>query len=173
MSRDYLFLSNTWCFFGSSSLGDKGAGLTMGKPAFQIEIGTCFAGTAIVWPWRDAEVGGKQNGSPFSHVNILEGPCRFFQRLYCSPGRQHGQLSVLPPRARLPAESKTFQMCESRLRLEVLTGGPERERENARVSVTDARMRWGAGWGNALEEASKNSSAGLRSLCFPGPLSLV
>lgn len=53
----------------------------MGKPAFQIEIGTCFEGTAIVWPWRGAEVGRKQDSSPLSHVNILEEPCRFFQRV--------------------------------------------------------------------------------------------
>lgn len=31
-------------------------------------------------------------------------------------------------------------MCETRLWLELLTGGPERKRENARVSVADASM---------------------------------
>lgn len=107
-------------------------------PAFQIEMGTCFAGAAIVWPWRGAEVGGKQNGSPLPHVNILEGPCTLLWRVYGLPLTICGPRP--PPRARLPAESKAFQMCETRLWLELLTGGPERKRENARVSVTDASM---------------------------------
>lgn len=62
-----------------------------------------------------------------------------------SPRSQRSQLSVPPPRARLPAESKAFQMCGTRLWLELLTGGPERERERERMpgSVSLMEVRGG------------------------------
>lgn len=87
--------------------------------------------------------------------------------------RVQGLPRKTPPGARLPAGSKAFQRCEPGLRPELLTGGPERDRENARVSVTAGRTRRAA-----LETESKNSSAegfpsGLRSLYFPGPLSPI
>lgn len=145
----------------------------MAQPGFPIEIGTCCAlGAAIVLPgevlrWLEREMEASLPGSA-----LRRDPADLCGEHRGSLGRRWAQLSVPPPRARLPAGNEAFQMCKPGLRLELLTGGPERDRENARVSGP-------LGTGTAASEAaSKNPSAeglpaGLRRLYFPGPLSPI
>lgn len=74
-----------------------------------------------------AEVGGKQNDC---RVNLLEGPCRLQWRVqgpqspHPGPGYQQG--------------ARSFRCVRPGFK-GVLTGGPERERENAGVSVSAIR----------------------------------
>lgn len=77
-------------------------------------------------------MGGKQNRSLRPHANILGGARSLLRRMRGSPGRQLGQSSAPHPG---PVTSREQGLSDvgDRAALELLTGGPERERENARV----------------------------------------
>ena len=178
LRRDYLFLlANTRSFFESScffwgqrSWADNGA-----SQPFRLKLGPtlppepplsrperCRSGWKA--KWRPPSPCQHSGGTP--QASAEEGPG--------APLEDSGAGCRFPhPGPGLPAGSRAFQMCKTGRRLELLTGGPERDREKARVSVPAGRTGRAA-----LEAASKNSSAegipsGLWSLYFPGPLSPI